>query len=77
MLLLRWLLKATGQASAQIIMPPWALGTVLGILLDKRSHSLFLAYFMMPKSLEMLMLVMQKRRIINQTFIKNYLLPLT
>jgi len=57
--------------------PAWALGSTLGILLDKRSHSLFLAYFMMPKCLESLMLMMKKRHIFDQAFIKSYLIPLT
>jgi len=77
MLMLRWLHKRCGRVSAMTSVPAWFVGTTLGIFLDKRSHSLFLAYFMMPKCLELFMLAMEKRLIINPAFIKNYLLPLT
>ena len=64
-------LNASGSALVYIF------GTTLGTLIDKRSHALFLFYFLVPKCLELIMLSVEQRNLITRRFCKNILLPLT
>jgi len=77
MTFLRWLHMTTKRVSALTSTPTWFVGSLVGAMCDKRSHSLLTAFFMAPKLLETFMLGMEKRQIFDKAFMNKVIVPIT